>query len=199
VVIDEHQQKQLDSGGGGGGTTSSIVPSGILSSSSGSLIHHQGEQQRSSASSSSAIKIIGNGKQEKRTRKSFFSSFSLLIDDEKKSVFVTDNIQDDGTTVANNLNQNLQSMDTIFVKEVRHDGPAYAAGLRPGDQILTVNDQSINGKTYSQVIALIQNALVFLSFDIILIFPSFFLFLSSSADLVLNVVPKEDDNRILVN
>jgi hypothetical protein len=69
--------------------------------------------------------------------------------------------------VPNNPNQNLQSMDTIFVKEVRQDGPAYAAGLRQGDQILTVNDQSINGKTYSQVIAMIQNALVFLSLDIL--------------------------------
>jgi hypothetical protein len=86
----------------------------------------------------------------------------------RRSVFVTDNIQDDGTTVANNNpNQNLQSIDTIFVKEVRPDGPAYAAGLRQGDQILTVNDQSISGKTYSQVIAMIQNALVFLSFDIL--------------------------------
>ena len=75
--------------------------------------------------------------------------------------FVTDNIQEDGTTVANNPNQNLQSMDTIFVKEVRLDSPAYTAGLRQGDQILTVNDQSINGKTYSQVIAMIQNTLVF--------------------------------------
>ena len=86
----------------------------------------------------------------------------------RRSVFVTDNIQDDGTTVANNNpNQNLQSIDTIFVKEVRPDGPAYAAGLRQGDQILTVNDQSISGKTYSQVIAMIQNALVFPSFDIL--------------------------------
>ncbi|CAF3608767.1 unnamed protein product [Rotaria sordida] len=151
VVIDEHQQKQLEASGGGGGTTtssSSIVPSGILSSSSGSLIHHQGEQQRSSSSlSSSAMKNLGN-----------------------------DNIQEDGTTVPNKANKNLQSIDTIFVKEVRHDGPAYAAGLRQGDQILTVNDQSISGKTYSQVIAMIQNA---------------------PADLVLNVVPKEDDNRTL--
>ena len=83
----------------------------------------------------------------------------------RRSVFVTDNIQDDGTTVPNNPNQNLQSMDTIFVKEVRQDGPAYAAGLRQGDRILTINDQSIIGKTYSQVIAMIQNTLVcFFSF-----------------------------------
>ncbi|CAF1007721.1 unnamed protein product [Adineta ricciae] len=163
VVIDEHQQKQLEgsSGGGGGGgttnttgTTSSIVSPSILStsSSSGSRIHHQGEQQGSSSlssSSSSPMKTVG-----------------------------TDNIQDDGTTVSTNPNPNLQSMDTIFVKEVRQDGPAYAAGLRQGDQILTVNDQSINGKTYSQVIALIQNI---------------------PTELILNIIPKEDDTRTIVN
>jgi C-terminal processing protease CtpA/Prc len=51
-------------------------------------------------------------------------------------------------------------MDTIFVKEVRLDSPAYKAGLRQGDRILSVNDQSIQGKTYSQVIAAIQNTFV---------------------------------------
>ncbi|UJR34926.1 hypothetical protein I4U23_027703 [Adineta vaga] len=153
VVIDEHQQKQLEGGGGGGstGTTSSIASPSILSSSSssGSRIHHQGEQQGSSSlsSSSSPMKTVGN-----------------------------DNIQDDGTTMSTNPNQNLQSMDTIFVKEVRQDGPAYAAGLRQGDQILTVNDQSINGKTYSQVIALIQN---------------------TPTELILNIIPKEDDTRTI--
>ncbi len=117
----------------------------------------------------------------------------------RRSVFVTDYIQEDGTTVANNPNPNLQSMDTIFVKEVRHDGPAYAAGLRQGDQILTVNDQPINGKTYSQVIAMIQNAFVYLSLDILQRIILTFLFFSSPADLVLNVLPKDDENRILVN
>ena len=82
----------------------------------------------------------------------------------RRFIFVVGNIRDDGPKVVNNLNQNLQSIDTIFVKEVRHDGPAYAAGLRQGDQILTVNDQLINGKTYSQVIAMIQNAFVVFSF-----------------------------------
>ena len=113
--------------------------------------------------------------------------FYVIIED----LFLLQIIQEDGTTVANNPNQNLQSMDTIFVKEVRQDGPAYAAGLRQGDQILTVNDQPINGKTYSQVIAMIQNALVFFSFLGYSPEDNINLFFSSPADLVLNVVPKE--------
>ena len=56
MVIDEHQQKQLE--GGGGTITSPIGPSGVLSSSLGSLMYHQGEKQQSSCSTK---RIIGNG------------------------------------------------------------------------------------------------------------------------------------------
>ncbi len=66
--------------------------------------------------------------------------------------FILDNIEDN--------EKNHQSTDTIFVKEVRLDSPAYKSGLRPGDRILSVNNQSIHGKTYSQVIAIIQNTFV---------------------------------------
>ncbi|POI24492.1 hypothetical protein CIB84_011760, partial [Bambusicola thoracicus] len=52
----------------------------------------------------------------------------------------------------------LEPMDTIFVKNVREDGPAHQAGLRTGDRLVKVNGDSIIGKTYSQVIALIQNS-----------------------------------------
>ncbi|XP_056368206.1 rho GTPase-activating protein 23 isoform X2 [Oenanthe melanoleuca] len=52
----------------------------------------------------------------------------------------------------------LEPMDTIFVKNVREDGPAHQAGLRTGDRLVKVNGESIIGKTYSQVIALIQNS-----------------------------------------
>ncbi|OXB55660.1 UNVERIFIED_CONTAM: hypothetical protein H355_005779, partial [Colinus virginianus] len=52
----------------------------------------------------------------------------------------------------------LEPMDTIFVKNVREDGPAHRAGLRTGDRLVKVNGDSIIGKTYSQVIALIQNS-----------------------------------------
>ncbi|XP_012892547.1 PREDICTED: rho GTPase-activating protein 23 [Dipodomys ordii] len=49
-------------------------------------------------------------------------------------------------------------MDTIFVKNVKDDGPAHRAGLRTGDRLVKVNGESVVGKTYSQVIALIQNS-----------------------------------------
>ncbi|XP_039372464.1 rho GTPase-activating protein 23 isoform X3 [Mauremys reevesii] len=52
----------------------------------------------------------------------------------------------------------LEPMDTIFVKNVKEAGPAYQAGLRTGDRLVKVNGESIIGKTYSQVIALIQNS-----------------------------------------
>uniref|UniRef100_A0A8C3VNY3 Rho GTPase activating protein 23 n=1 Tax=Catagonus wagneri TaxID=51154 RepID=A0A8C3VNY3_9CETA len=52
----------------------------------------------------------------------------------------------------------LEPMDTIFVKNVKDDGPAHRAGLRTGDRLVRVNGESVIGKTYSQVIALIQNS-----------------------------------------
>ncbi|KAH0626801.1 hypothetical protein JD844_002023 [Phrynosoma platyrhinos] len=51
----------------------------------------------------------------------------------------------------------LEPMDTIFVKCVKEDGPAHLAGLQTGDRLVKVNGESIIGKTYSQVIGLIQN------------------------------------------
>ncbi|KAJ8336379.1 hypothetical protein SKAU_G00375990 [Synaphobranchus kaupii] len=66
----------------------------------------------------------------------------------------------------------LEPMDTIFVKQVKEGGPAHNAGLCTGDRIVKVNGESIIGKTYSQVIALIQN---------------------SGAGLELCVMPKDED------
>ncbi|KAK3588177.1 hypothetical protein CHS0354_012242 [Potamilus streckersoni] len=65
-----------------------------------------------------------------------------------------------------------EPMDTIFVKNVRTDGPARIAGLNPGDRILSVNGEPVSGKSYAQVISLIQQ---------------------SSGDLELLVVPKDED------
>ncbi|XP_067365050.1 rho GTPase-activating protein 23-like isoform X4 [Channa argus] len=52
----------------------------------------------------------------------------------------------------------LEPMDTIFVKSVKEHGPAQQAGLCSGDRLVKVNGKIILGKTYSQVIALIQNS-----------------------------------------
>ena len=109
--------------------------------------------------------------------------------------FFVDHIEENG--------ENPQSMDTIYVKEVRLDSPAYKSGLRPGDRIISVNDQSIQGKSYSQVIAIIQNT--FVSSNKTnggkrLTFLSFFSSSSSSpTDLILNVIPNEDDISSLVS
>nr|XP_015217607.1 PREDICTED: rho GTPase-activating protein 23 [Lepisosteus oculatus] len=66
----------------------------------------------------------------------------------------------------------LEPMDTIFVKNVREKGPAQQAGLCTGDRLVKVNGESILGKTYSQVIALIQN---------------------SESVLELSIMPKDED------
>ncbi|XP_060540271.1 rho GTPase-activating protein 21 isoform X3 [Pantherophis guttatus] len=65
-----------------------------------------------------------------------------------------------------------EPVDTIFVKQVREGGPAFEAGLSTGDRIIKVNRESIIGKTFSQVISLIQN---------------------SDDDLELSVMPKDED------
>ncbi|XP_039978962.1 rho GTPase-activating protein 23 isoform X4 [Xiphias gladius] len=52
----------------------------------------------------------------------------------------------------------LEPMDTIFVKSVKENGPAQQGGLCTGDRLVKVNGESILGKTYSQVITLIQNS-----------------------------------------
>ncbi|KAK1797988.1 hypothetical protein P4O66_000745 [Electrophorus voltai] len=66
----------------------------------------------------------------------------------------------------------LEPMDTIFVKNVRERGPAHQAGLSTGDRLVKVNGESVLGKTYSQVIALIQN---------------------SESVLELSIMPKDED------
>ncbi|XP_044300673.1 rho GTPase-activating protein 23 isoform X4 [Varanus komodoensis] len=64
--------------------------------------------------------------------------------------------EENGNRTAPSRNR-LEPMDTIFVKSVKEDGPAHQAGLRTGDRLVKVNGESIIGKTYSQVIGLIQN------------------------------------------
>ncbi|XP_054614744.1 rho GTPase-activating protein 23 isoform X3 [Dunckerocampus dactyliophorus] len=72
----------------------------------------------------------------------------------------------------------LEPMDTIFVKNVREKGPAHQAGLCTGDRLVKVNGESVLGKTYSQVITLIQN---------------------SESVLELSIMPKDEDVLQLVS
>ncbi|KAL1462625.1 hypothetical protein WDU94_014447 [Cyamophila willieti] len=65
-----------------------------------------------------------------------------------------------------------EPMDTIFIKHVRPHSPASAAGLMPGDRVVSVNGQTIADLPYVEVVQLIQN---------------------SPAYLHLLVVPKEND------
>ncbi|XP_014241516.1 rho GTPase-activating protein 21-A isoform X3 [Cimex lectularius] len=63
-------------------------------------------------------------------------------------------------------------MDTIFVKSVRPGSGAAIAGLSAGDQLVSVNGEPITGRSYAQVVHLIQ---------------------ASPSYLHLLVVPKEED------
>ncbi|XP_064613570.1 uncharacterized protein LOC135477414 isoform X3 [Liolophura sinensis] len=84
----------------------------------------------------------------------------------------TDENDPEGRRVKRTKLSSLEPMDTIFVKHVKESGPAHLAGLNTGDRIVSVNGESVTGKTYSQVIALIQ---------------------SSASALKLLVVPKHED------
>jgi len=65
-----------------------------------------------------------------------------------------------------------EPMDTIFVKSVKYQGPAVEAGLNIGDRIVSVNGESVSGRSYAQVVQMIQK---------------------SRDSLFLVVVPKQDD------
>lgn len=49
-----------------------------------------------------------------------------------------------------------QPMDTVFVKDVRLNGPAHIGGLRPGDRLLSVNGMAVAGTPYANVVRTIQ-------------------------------------------
>ncbi|XP_043082442.1 rho GTPase-activating protein 21 isoform X3 [Puntigrus tetrazona] len=71
---------------------------------------------------------------------------------------VQSSLKDEDNSCRGRQRNRLEPMDTIFVKQVKEGGPAHGAGLCTGDRIVKVNGESIIGKTYSQVIALIQNS-----------------------------------------
>ncbi len=49
-------------------------------------------------------------------------------------------------------------LDTIFVKSIKEAGPAVVAGLNIGDRIVTVNGESVAGRSYAQVVQMIQKS-----------------------------------------
>lgn len=69
-------------------------------------------------------------------------------------------------------------METVFIKEVHPNGPAYFAGLQQGDRLLKVNNMSIAGVPYSTIVYMIKQT------------PNV---------LTLHVVPKECDVLQLVS
>ncbi|XP_025409051.1 rho GTPase-activating protein 21-B isoform X2 [Sipha flava] len=55
-----------------------------------------------------------------------------------------------------------EPMDTIFVKHVREHGPASVAGLNTGDRIISVNGETVAGKSYAHVVQVIQQTQCYL-------------------------------------
>jgi C-terminal processing protease CtpA/Prc len=45
---------------------------------------------------------------------------------------------------------------SLYVSHVHPEGPARQAGLKHGDEIVTVNDVAVSGKTYEQVIQMVR-------------------------------------------
>ena len=45
---------------------------------------------------------------------------------------------------------------SLYVNHVHPEGPARLAGLKHGDEIVTVNDVAVSGKTYEQVIQMVR-------------------------------------------
>ena len=45
---------------------------------------------------------------------------------------------------------------SLYVAHVHPEGPAQQAGLKPGDEVVTVNGAAVTGKTYAQVIQMVR-------------------------------------------
>ena len=45
---------------------------------------------------------------------------------------------------------------SLYVAHVHPEGPAQQAGLKHGDEVLTVNGSAVTGKTYEQVVQLVR-------------------------------------------
>ncbi|XP_075068069.1 rho GTPase-activating protein 21 isoform X2 [Mixophyes fleayi] len=107
-----------------------------------------------------------------RTSEGFgFTLRHFIVYPPESAVQTSLKVEENGSRGGRQRNR-LEPMDTIFVKQVKEGGSAYGAGLCTGDRIIKVNGESVIGKTYSQVIALIQN---------------------SGSTLELSVMPKDED------
>ncbi|XP_058388565.1 rho GTPase-activating protein 21 isoform X2 [Diceros bicornis minor] len=108
----------------------------------------------------------------KRTSQGFgFTLRHFIVYPPESAIQISYKDEENGNRGGKQRNR-LEPMDTIFVKQVKEGGPAFEAGLCTGDRIINVNGESVIGKTYSQVIALIQN---------------------SDTTLELSVMPKDED------
>jgi len=45
---------------------------------------------------------------------------------------------------------------TLYVGRVHHEGPAHKAGLKHGDELVSVDGVAVSGKTYEQVVKMIR-------------------------------------------
>ncbi len=45
---------------------------------------------------------------------------------------------------------------TLYIRAIHPEGPAAKVGLAHGDEILSVNDMTLTGKTYQEVVAMIR-------------------------------------------
>lgn len=58
-------------------------------------------------------------------------------------------------------------METIFIKEVQPNGPAYFASLQTGDRVLMVNNIPIAGVSYSSIVSMIKQTPIVLTLHVV--------------------------------
>ncbi|KAM4622876.1 LOW QUALITY PROTEIN: rho GTPase-activating protein 23 [Discoglossus pictus] len=95
----------------------------------------------------------------RKTRQGFGFTLRHFIVYPPESAVLATQQEENGSPGFSSPSNRLEPMDTIFVKHVKEGGPAQEAGLCTGGPTsVKVNGESSFGKTYSQVIALIQNS-----------------------------------------
>uniref|UniRef100_A0A286XA14 Rho GTPase-activating protein 21 n=1 Tax=Cavia porcellus TaxID=10141 RepID=A0A286XA14_CAVPO len=163
------RQTGLPDGDGGDKLKASAVPAGEVSK------NKDGKEQSETVSPSEEETFSWPGPKTvmlKRTSQGFgFTLRHFIVYPPESAIQFSYKDEENGNRGGKQRNR-LEPMDTIFVKQVKEGGPAFEAGLCTGDRIIKVNGESVIGKTYSQVIALIQN---------------------SGTTLELSVMPKDED------